>query len=246
MPKLSGKTALVTGGGRGIGAAIARKLAAEGANVALTYSRSETQAHHVATECGNFGVRAEAICADAADRAIMTQLVDRVVEKFGQLDILVNNAAICPVASLEECSDEEFDTIIDINVRAVFLLTRAAAKIMPPGGRIINFGSASGQNVQFPNESLYAMSKFAIAGFTRAWSRDLGSKGITVNCLQPGPIATDMTPETGDFAQIYRDRTGLGRYGKPEEVAELVAFLASPESSYITGACLNIDGGYSA
>ncbi|MBC6478728.1 MAG: 3-oxoacyl-ACP reductase FabG [Hormoscilla sp. GM7CHS1pb] len=244
MPKLSQKTALVTGGSRGIGAAIARKLAAEGANVALTYSSSEAKAQQVTTECRGLGVQAEAICANAADIDVMKGLVDRVVDGFGQLDILVNNAAIFSVAPLEECSDEDFQNIIDINIRAVFLTARAAAKIMPSGGRIINIGSGSAHSIRFPNESLYTMSKCAVVGFTRAWARDLGTKGITVNCVQPGPIATDMTPEEGDIADIYRDITGLKRYGKPEEVAQLVAFLASDDSSYITGACLNIDGGY--
>jgi 3-oxoacyl-[acyl-carrier protein] reductase len=192
MANLSGKTALVTGGSRGIGAAIARELAARGANIALTYSRSEAKAQQVATECRNFGVEAEAIRADAADPEAIKGLVDRIVNRFGQLDILVNNAAIFIVASLEDCSDDDFQKIVDINIRAVFLIARAAAKIMPSGGRIINMGSASGESSPFPNESLYTMSKFAIAGFTRGWARDLGPKGITVNCIQPGPIATDI------------------------------------------------------
>lgn len=246
MLNLSNKTALVTGGSRGIGAAIARQLAQNGANVALTYSISEAKAQQVAAECSNFGVKAEAICANAADLDVMKGLVDRVVDGLGSLEILVNNAAIYFPRSLEECSDEDFQKTIDINVRAVFLTSRAAARVMSSGGRIINIGSVSGEMARYANESLYIMSKFAVAGLTRAWARDLGPKGITVNCIQPGAIATDMSPETGDLAEVYRDLAALKRQGTPEELAKVVAFLASSESSYITGACLNVDGGANA
>lgn len=244
--KLSGKTALVTGGSRGIGAAIAGELAQEGANVALTYLNSSAKAQEVAAECRNFGVQAEAICADCRDIDAMKGLVSQVVDRFGQLDILVNNAGMAVRSPLEECSDEDFQTIVDINIRAVFLTAREAAKVMPSGGRIINIGSVFSAQIPYPNRSLYVMSKFAVAGFTRAWARELGPKGITVNCVQPGPIVTDMVNEAGEFANLIRPRTSLERLGKPEEVAKFVAFLASPDSSYITGACLNVDGGHNA
>ncbi|MBI3706564.1 MAG: 3-oxoacyl-ACP reductase FabG [Proteobacteria bacterium] len=240
---LHGKAALVTGGSRGIGAAIAQRLAADGADVAITYARSPEAAQQVLAAIKAKGVRGEGIAADAADAAAMTALVPRVVERLGRLDILVNNAGIFFTGPLEQASDDEFRRMIDVNVRAVFLAGRGAARVMGPGGRIINVGSIAGERAPFPGLGLYSMSKFAVAGLTQAWARDLAPKQITVNCIQPGPIATDMNPADGPFADAQRQMVPLGRLGKPTEIAAIVAMLARPEASFITGATLNVDGG---
>jgi 3-oxoacyl-[acyl-carrier protein] reductase len=243
---LEGRVALVTGGSRGIGAAVARRLAEAGASVVVTYVNSAEAAERVAGEVRKGGARAEAIRADAADSGEMASLVGKVVERFGRLDVLVNSAGITPMGALEETTEEDFDQTVDINVRAVFLASREAAKVMEPGGRIVNVGSVWGELVPTAGIGLYAMSKFAVAGMTRAWARDLGPKGITVNCVQPGPIDTDMNPADGPMSGMLTPLTALGRYGRPQELAELVAFLAGPESSYLTGATINADGGLNA
>ncbi len=243
---LKNKVALVTGGSRGIGAAIVQHLAAEGANVILTYATSAEAAERQVAAARDKGVEAEAIKADAADGQAVRDLVSQVVERFGGLDILVNNAGIFAGGPLEETSDEDFERTVDINIRAVFLAAREAAKVMASGGRIINIGSIFGQRAPLPGLGLYAMSKFAVAGLTRAWARDLGAKGITVNCVQPGPIDTEMNPSDGDLAAVMTPLTALGRYGRAEEIAETVAFLASPAASYLTGAMINVDGGFEA
>lgn len=243
---LYGKVALVTGGSRGIGAAIAQRLAEEGADVAITYVRSDDAAKHVVNEICSKGVRAEALQSNVANASEVRGLVHKVVELLGRLDILVNNAGVYPTGSLEDATEEAFDQVVAINIRSVFLAAQEAAKIMPPGGRIINIGSILGQRIPFPGLSLYAMSKFAVAGLTRAWARDLGPKGITVNCIQPGPIDTDMNPENGEFASVLKPLIALGRYGQPGEIANTAAFLASSEASFLTGAILNVDGGLEA
>ena len=244
--RLEGRVALVTGGSRGIGAAVARRLAADGADVAITYLNSEGAAQEVIEAGREAEVKVEAIKADAGNREEMGELVEKVVGRFGRLDVLVNNAGFTPMDSLEETSDEDFDQAVDVNVRAIFLASREAAKMMEPGGRIVNIGSVWGERVPLANISLYAMSKFAVAGLTRAWARDLGPKGITVNSIQPGPIDTDMNPANGDVAGLLTPLTALGRYGKPAEIADAVAFLAGDESSYITGSIINVDGGFNA
>ena len=245
--KLRGKVALVTGGSRGIGAAIAERLAEDGADVALTYKRSAEAAQGIVTVCREKGVRAEALCADAENAGDMRGLADEVVKRLGRLDILVNNLAISTWESLEEATEEVFDRVVNINIRAVFLASQSAAKLMQPGSRIINIGSIFGERISVPRHALYAMSKFAVAGLTRGWARDLGPRKITVNCVQPGPVATDMNPEDDrPVVAFLRGQTALGRYAKPSEVAALVAFLAGPESADLTGACFNIDGGFTA
>lgn len=243
------KVALVTGGSRGIGAATARRLATSGTDVAITYLNSRDAAEDVVAYCTEQGVRAEVFRADAASRDDMRTLVQRVVDAFGRLDILVNSAGIFDVKPIEETTDEEFARMMNINVRATYLTSREAAKIMPEGGRIINVGSNMAEAVKMEGATLYTLSKAAVAGFTRALARDLGPKGITVSCVQPGPTDTDMNPADpadNPTAASQTADTALGRYGRPEELAHTIAFLASPESAYVTGAIINVDGGSNA
>ena len=244
--RLTGKVALITGGSRGIGAAIARRFAEEGAKIVISYASSPQAAEAVVATAREAGAEAEAIKADSSDSGQVESLVQQTVKRFGRLDILVNNAGIFAGGSLEDSSDEDFQKTIDVNVRAVFVAAREAAKTMTDGGRIINIGSIFGERVPLPGIGLYSMSKFAVAGFTRAWARDLGAKGITVNCIQPGPINTEMNPEDGDLAEVMTPVTALGRYGRPTEIADTAVFLASPESSYITGTVIDVDGGFEA
>jgi 3-oxoacyl-[acyl-carrier protein] reductase len=244
---LQGKRALVTGGSRGIGAAIAHRLAAEGADVAITYSASAGPAQEVVQAIEASGRKAVAIKADAADARAVAEAVKQAREALGALDILVNNAGVFDGAALNETTDEAFDRTMDINVKAVFVASREAAKLMGEGGRIVNIGSILGQRAQTPGIALYVMSKFAVAGLTRALAHDLAPMKITVNNVQPGPIDTDMNPkDAGAFADSMRDGTALKRYGVPEEVAAAVAFFASADAAYVTGATLNVDGGTEA
>jgi 3-oxoacyl-[acyl-carrier protein] reductase len=246
MSKLAGKAALVTGGSRGIGAAIARRLALDGADVAFTYFRSEAKARAVAQEIGKAGRRSLAVCADSADAAAVARAVNRTATEFGHLDILVNNAGIFVSKPIDEISLEEFDRTMATNVRAVFVASQAAARLMKPGGRIISIGSCLAALVGRPNGSLYAMSKTALIGLTKAMARDLGPRGITVNLAHPGPTDTDMNPADGPKAANLRQLIALGHYGAVEDIASLVAYLASGESRYITGAEIAVDGGINA
>ncbi len=243
---LDEKVAIVTGGSRGIGAAIAKRLASAGAHVVLTYGSSTEQAEAVAKACVDAGGSGEPVKADAGDVAAGQALVDRVVQEKGRLDILVNNAAILAGADLLNVTEEDFDRNVAVNLKGVYFLTRAAAERMGKGGRIVNVGSIFGESVPYPGLDLYSMSKFAIAGLTRAWARDLAEKGITVNCIQPGPINTDMNPEDGDLASAMLPRSPIGRYGRPEEIAEMVAYLVGPNTDNVTSAILNNDGGWNA
>ncbi|WP_264076748.1 3-oxoacyl-ACP reductase family protein [Mycolicibacterium arabiense] len=238
--------ALVTGGSRGIGAAIAERLARDGVSVAITYSASEHDARAVARRIEAIGSRALAIRADARDVDAVRKAVHTTVEQLGSLEILVNNAGILRTGVLQEFSLDDFDTLMSVNVRAVFVATREAAKFMKSGGRIINIGSITSEYLPIPGGAFYAASKGAVVGLTRGWARDLGAAGITVNSILPGRIDTDMTPATGPVAQRIRGSIALQRYGSPDEVASLAAFLAGPEGSFITGANLRVDGGASA
>jgi 3-oxoacyl-[acyl-carrier protein] reductase len=244
--KLEGKIALITGGSRGIGAAIAKRLAADGAKVAITYSKGADAAAAVVKEIEHAGGKAIAIQADAADANAGRAAVAKTVATFGRLDALVNNAGTAIPKTFEETTLEEMDRVIDINVRGVFFATQAALKHMNDGGRIIMIGSAVGERVQTPWLVPYSATKGAVKIFTQALSREVGSRGITVNNVQPGPIDTDLNPATGDWAVPQKAATALGRYGRVDEVAALVAFVAGPESSYITGANLTVDGGMNA
>ena len=241
--KLEGKIALITGGSRGIGAAIAKRLAADGANVAITYSKGAEAAASVVKEIERAGRKAIAIQADAADADAVEAAVEKTVATFGRLDVLVNNAGTAIPKTFEETTLEELDRLIDINVRGTFVTTQAALKQMNDGGRIIMIGSAVGERALTPGLVPYSATKGAVKMFAQGLSREVGSRGITVNNVQPGPIDTDLNPAAGEWAVPQKAATALDRYGHVDEVAAMVAFVAGPESSYITGANLTVDGG---
>jgi 3-oxoacyl-[acyl-carrier protein] reductase len=243
---LAGKVALVTGGSRGIGAAIAKRLAADGATVAITYVKDAGAASAVVKAIELEGGNAIAIQADAADVEAVKSAVEKTVATFGQLDVLVNNAGTAIPKPFEEATLEEMNRMIDINIRGVYVATQAALKHMKTGGRIISIGSAVGERVAAPGLVPYAGTKGAVKMFTQALAREIGSRGITVNNVQPGPIDTELNPAAGDWAVPQKAATALDRYGRVDEVAALVAFVAGPESSYITGANLTVDGGMNA
>ncbi|KAB0565351.1 MULTISPECIES: 3-oxoacyl-ACP reductase family protein [Pseudomonas] len=243
---LSGKVALIQGGSRGIGAAIVKRLAAQGAAVAFTYVSSADKAQALQNSVISEGGKALAIHADSADATAIRQAVDTTVAAFGGLDILVNNAGVLAIGPLEEFKLEDFDQTLAINVRSVFIATQAAAKHMKDGGRVINIGSTNAERMPFGGGGPYAMSKSALVGLTKGLARDLGPRGITVNNVQPGPVDTDMNPANSDFADSLIGLMAVGRYGHVEEIASFVAYLAGPEAGYITGASLTIDGGFSA
>jgi 3-oxoacyl-[acyl-carrier protein] reductase len=246
MSKLANKVALVTGGSRGIGAAIAKRLAADGASVAITYAKDADAAEAVVKAIGFAGRKAIAIQADAADAEAVKSAVEKTVATFGRLDVLVNNAGTAIPKPFEEATLEEMDRVLDINIRGVFAATQAALKHLKEGGRIIMIGSAVGERAVAPGLVPYAATKGAVKMFTQALSREVGPRGITVNNVQPGPIDTDLNPASGDWAIPQRAATALNRYGQVEEIAAMVAFVASPESAYITGANLTVDGGMNA
>jgi 3-oxoacyl-[acyl-carrier protein] reductase len=243
---LEGKIALITGGSRGIGAAIAKRLAADGANVAITYTKGADAAASVVKEIERAGGRALAIQADAADADASNAAVEKTVAAFGRLDVLVNNAGTASPKSFEETTLEELDRLIDVNVRGTLVATQAALKHMKNGGRIIMIGSSVGERVMVPGLVPYSATKGAIKMFSQGLAREVGSRGITVNNVQPGPIDTDLNPAAGEWAVPQKAATALDRYGHVEEVAALVAFVAGPEASYITGANLTVDGGTNA
>jgi 3-oxoacyl-[acyl-carrier protein] reductase len=244
--KLEGKVALVTGGSRGIGAAIAKRLAADGASVAITYTKDGAAASSVVKEIERGGGKALAIKADAADAGAVQGAVEKAVSTFGRLDVLVNNAGTAIPKKFEETTLEEMDRVIDINIRGALVATQAALKHMKSGGRIIMIGSSVGERVLVPGLVPYSATKGAVKMFSQGLSREVGSRGITVNNVQPGPIDTDLNPAAGDWAVPQKAVTALDRFGRVDEVAALVAFVAGPEASYITGANLTVDGGLNA
>ncbi len=246
MSKLTKKVALVTGGSRGIGAAIAKRLASDGASVAFTYAKDADAASSVVKAIEQAGGKAIAIQADAADAKAVKGAVEKAVATLGRLDVLVNNAGTAIPKKFEETTLEELDRVIDINVRGVFVATQAALKHMNDGGRVIMIGSCVGERMMTPGLVPYSATKGAVKMFTQGLSREVGDRGITVNNVQPGPIDTDLNPAAGDWAVPQKAVTALGRFGTVDEVAALVAFIASPESSYITGANLTVDGGTNA
>jgi len=246
MIQLSGKTALVTGGSRGIGAAIAKRLARDGADVVITFAKSADQAEAVVAEIKKLGRRGLAIGADSGDAGAVTAAVDRTVKELGRLDILVNNAGIYTTTPFDETSLVDIDRVWDVNVRAAIVASQSAARHMKQGGRIISIGSCLGERVGGPGITLYSMSKAALIGFTKGLARDLGPRGITVNCVEPGPIDTDMNPATGEGAAAQRSMLALGHYGTVEDIAATVAHLAGEGGRFITGASILVDGGYAA
>jgi 3-oxoacyl-[acyl-carrier protein] reductase len=246
MSKLQGKVALVTGGSRGIGAAIAKRLAADGASVAITYAKDASAASAVVKGIEGAGGKALAIQAEATDAKAIVSAVEKTVATFGRLDVLVNNAGTAIPKAFEETTLEEIDRMFNINVRGTMVATQAALKHLKDGGRVITIGSCVGERMMTPGLVAYSATKGAVKMFTQGLSREVGSRGITVNNVQPGPIDTDLNPAAGDWAAPQKAMTALGRYGKVEEVAALVAFVASPESAYITGANLTVDGGTNA
>lgn len=243
---LAGKVAFVQGGSRGIGAAIVTRLAQEGAAIAFTYASSSKQALALASSIESAGGRTLALQADSADPAQLKQAIDTTATAFGGIDILVNNAGVLAMAPIEDFALADFDRTIDVNVRSVFVATQAAVRHMQLGGRVITIGSTNADRMPFAGGAVYAMSKSAIVGLTKGLARDLGPRGITVNNVQPGPVDTDMNPESGEFATSLKSLMALDRYGRAQEIASFVAYLASPEAAYITGASLTIDGGFSA
>lgn len=245
--QLKDKRALVTGGSRGIGAAIVRRLAREGVNVAFTFVSRPDQANETVKAAEVLGVKALAIQADSADAGALVNAVEQTVRELGGLDILVNSAGVAVVAPVDDVRLEDLDRILAVNVRAVFVATQAAVKHMKEGGRIINIASCNAERMPFVGGSVYAMSKSALTGMAKGLARDLGPRGITVNNVNPGPVDTDMNPATSEFARTTVERfMALPRYGSADEIASLVAWLAGPEASYVTGASFFIDGGYSA
>ncbi|QDQ14477.1 SDR family NAD(P)-dependent oxidoreductase [Streptomyces spectabilis] len=246
MSSLSGKTALVTGGSRGIGAAIALRLAQEGADVAITYVQGEEAAREVVAKIEATGRRGFAIRADAADAGDAAGAVERAADDLGGLDILVNNAGAGVIGPLESLSLADVDRVLAVNVRAAFLASQAAAARLPRGGRIVSIGSCMAKLVPGPGGTLYATSKAALIGLTKALARELGERGVTANLVHPGPIDTDMNPADGPYAAAQAADTALGRYGSAAEVASMVAYLAGDEAAYVTGAELSVDGGHAA
>ncbi len=246
MTNLTGKVALVTGGSRGIGAAIAKRLAAEGARVAITFTEKADSATQVVAETETAGGEAVAIRADAADAATVMAAVDNTIGHFGGLDILVNNAGTVIAKPFEETTLDEMDRVVGINLRGAFVATQAALRHLPSGGRIISIGSCAGERVGAQNLVTYAATKGALKMFTQALACELGERAITVNNIQPGPIDTDLNPAADPVSAKMRADTALKRYGQVGEIAALVAFVAGPDSSFITGASLTIDGGTNA
>ncbi|MEW9527338.1 SDR family NAD(P)-dependent oxidoreductase [Microbispora sp. NPDC049125] len=244
MNGIEGKTALVTGGSRGIGAAVALRLAADGADVAFTYERDAERAAEVAGKIEATGRRSLAVQADSGDPDAVTEAVDQAAATFGRLDILVNNAAVFLVGPIEDLGTDVLERTLAVNVRGPYVASRAAARHMTDGGRIISVGSNMARRTVFPGFTLYALSKTALVGMTKGLARELGPRGITANVVNPGPTDTDANPAGGPNAEMISGFTALGRYAAPDEIAATVAHLAGDGGRYITGAVIDVDGGF--
>lgn len=242
---LAGKAAFVSGGSRGIGAAIVRRLAREGAAVAFSYASSEAAARALVAEIEAEGGRALALCADGGDAEAVRRAVDDAAETFGGLQLLVNNAGILVGGAVEDYALADFDRMFAVNVRSAFVAVQAALAHMGPGGRIVITGSVVADRAGFAGSSVYAMTKGAVAAMARGLARDLGPRGITVNVVQPGPTDTDMAPKA-EYGEMLQPLIALGRMGRDSEIAGMVAYLAGPDASFVTGAALTVDGGYLA
>ncbi|WP_026874592.1 SDR family NAD(P)-dependent oxidoreductase [Jiangella gansuensis] len=242
--RLTARAAMIIGGSRGIGAAVARRLASEGADVAFTYRDGAEAAAALVAEIEAAGRRALAIRADSADATAVHSAVDTAADQFGRLDVLVINAALYPVAPIDEIGLEEFDRTIAVNVRGPFVAATAAARHLTDGGSIVTIGSNVAERMPFPGLGLYTLSKTALVGLTKGLARDLGGRGIRANLVHPGPTDTELNPADGPYADTIRSFTALGRYAEPAEIAATVAHLASDDARYITGASLMVDGGF--
>jgi 3-oxoacyl-[acyl-carrier protein] reductase len=243
MKRLENKIALVTGGSRGMGAAIVKRLAGEGATVVFTYVKGAAPAAALVAELTAKGQKATAIAADSADVNAVLAAVDHTVSSHGRIDILVNNAGTAVMKEFSDYTLEDYEHTMAVNTRAVFVATQAATRHMGSGGRVITIGSCMADRVVGPQGTLYSMSKSALTAFNKGLARDLGARGITTNLVQPGPVDTDMNPADGPHADYQRQHIALGHYGTATDVADLVSFLAGPESGYINGSALTIDGG---
>jgi 3-oxoacyl-[acyl-carrier protein] reductase len=241
---LADRRALVTGGSRGIGAGIVRRLAADGAAVAFTYREAKGPATDLEQEIIGSGGTALAVRADSEDPDALRSAISETVEDFGGLEILVNNAGTAHMAPIAEFPPAEYDRILAVNVRAIFVAIQAAMPHLGAGGRIVNIGSTMADRVPVSGISVYSLSKAAVAGLTRGLARELGPRGITVNTVQPGPVETDMNPDSGEFADAMRSLTAVGYFGQPHDIADAVAFLARPEARFVTGTTWNVDGGW--
>lgn len=246
LSSLSGRIAIVTGASRSIGAAIAKRLAADGATVAITYNASANRAEAVVQEIISAGGRALALRADAGDADAVRAAIDEVAKRFGRIDILVNNAGISVLGAPEDIAFEDFQRILAVNVTGVFVATQQALKHMGQGGRIIHIGSSMVQHAAFATASAYTLTKGALAGFSRGLVRDLGPRGITVNIVHPGPTDSDMNPADGPVADFVRPNIAVGRYGEGRDIAGAVSYLASAEAGFFSGAELLVDGGFTA
>ncbi|MEV6010932.1 3-oxoacyl-ACP reductase family protein [Streptomyces sp. NPDC051976] len=243
---LDGKVALVTGGSRGIGEAVALRLAADGADVALTYRGNEERAARVVDKITEMGRRAWAVRSDSADPRAVRAAVEEIAARFGRIDILVNNAGVGLLGPVEDITLEDIDHVLEVNVRAPFVAAQAALRHMTEGGRIVSIGSCIAERVAFAGGTLYATSKTALTGMTKALARELGPRGITANLVHPGPIDTDMNPADGPSADFQSGLTALGHYGQPSDIAETVAHLVGEGGRYVTGAAIAVDGGFAA
>ncbi|SMD23120.1 3-oxoacyl-ACP reductase family protein [Lentzea albidocapillata] len=243
---LAGKVAIVTGGSRGIGAGIAERLAAAGATVAITYYASPEQAELVVKSIGEAGGTAVAIRVDAGDRDAVRAGITEIAERFGRLDVLVNNAGVIDISPVGTVTDADYDRALAVNQTGVFVASQEALRHLGEGGRIITIGSVNADRIPFAGGTVYALTKAAVAGLTRALAREVSGRGITVNTVQPGPVDTDMNPADGPFADSVRTHIAAARYGTADEVGSLVTYLAGPDAAYITGATINVDGGYAA
>lgn len=244
MSTVSNRVAFVTGGSRGIGAAIVKRLAADGSDVAFTFSSDQKAADALVAEIQKTGRKAIAIQADSANAEAVATAVEQTATHFGRLDILVNNAGIAIWGNAAEFSLEDFDKMMNVNVRAHFVAIKTATKYLKSGARIVNIGSINADRMPFERGGVYAMTKAAVQGMTKGFARDFGPLGITINNIQPGPVNTEMNPDTGDFAEYLKTFLSVGRYGKTEEIAGMVSYLTSAESGYINGSSLDIDGGF--
>lgn len=245
MGHLKNKVALVTGGSRGIGAGIARRLASEGASVVITYKNNESAAVAVVNELEQWGNQCQALMVDAANAAAIKPAIEQIIATYGRLDILINNAGYMDASgtALADIPLETIEQTLKVNIQAAFLLCQYASRFLKQDGRIINIGSCLTERVPGSGLTLYSMSKSAITGLTKGLARDLGARGITVNQISPGPIDTDMNPSNGPSADFQRSLTATGSYGKPADIAAMVSFLVGEQAGFITGANIAIDGG---